>query len=250
MGAGAGDRVCVGPSLVTQSGFARVFDLATASGRELNQALHDLGPNTNATRWQVMNPRGRHSLAVGVDADVTIEIAGHAGYYCAGMNKLATVIVHGNVGVGVAENMMSGFVHVRGDASQAAGATARGGMLVIDGNAAARCGISLKGADIVVKGSVGHMSAFMAQSGTLLVLGDAGDSLGNSIYEARLYVRGAVAGLGADCIEKPLADRHRAEVHDKLRQAGLAGQVDVAEFRRYGSARQLYHFHVDHVDAY
>jgi len=235
---------------VTQADLARVCDLATASVRELNQVLHDLGPNTNATHWQVLNPRGRHSLAAGVDAAITIEIDGHAGYYCAGMNKLATVIVHGNVGVGVAENMMSGLVHVRGDASQAAGATARGGMLLIDGNAAARCGISLKGADIVVKGSVGHMSAFMAQAGTLVVLGDAGDSLGDSIYEAHLYVRGAVAGLGADCIEKPLADRHRAELHNKLQQAGLAGQVDVAAFRRYGSARQLYHFHVDHADAY
>ena len=102
-------------------------------------------------------------------------------------------------------------------------------MLVIDGNASARCGISLKGADIVVKGSVGHMSAFMAQAGTLVVLGDAGDSLGDSIYEAHLYVRGTVAGLGADCIEKPFADRHRAELHAKLQQAGLAGQVDVAD---------------------
>jgi methylamine---glutamate N-methyltransferase subunit B len=235
---------------VREAGFGRVFDLATATVRELNQALHDLGPDTNETHWQVLNPRGRHSLAVGVDAPVTIEIDGHAGYYCAGMNKLATIIVHGNVGPGVAENMMSGLVHVRGDASQAAGATARGGMLLIDGNAAARCGISLKGGDIVVKGSVGHMSAFMAQAGTLVVLGDAGDSLGDSIYEAHLYVRGTVAGLGADCIEKPLADRHRTELYDKLRQAGLAKQVDVGDFRRYGSARRLYHFHVDHADAY
>ena len=37
-----------------------------------------------------------------------IEIEGHVGYYCAGMNKQATVIVHGNAGPGVAENMMSG----------------------------------------------------------------------------------------------------------------------------------------------
>lgn len=235
---------------MTQRAFARVIDLEHVSVRDLNQALHDLAPDTNATHWQVLNPRGRHALAVGVDAEVTIEITGHAGYYCAGMNKRATVLVDGNVGVGAAENMMSGLVHVRGDASQAAGATAQGGMLVIDGNAAARCGISLKGADIVVKGSVGHMSAFMAQAGTLVVLGDAGDSLGDSIYEAHLYIRGTVAGLGADCTEKPLADRHRAELHAKLQQAGLAGQVDVAAFRRYGSARKLYHFHVDHADAY
>ena len=85
---------------------------------------------------------------------------------------------------------MSGRVHVKGDVSQSAGATGCGGLLIIDGNASARCGISLRGLDIVVKGSVGHMSAFMAQAGTLVVLGDAGDALGDSIYEAKLYVRG------------------------------------------------------------
>ena len=36
----------------------------------------------------------------------------------------------------------------------------------------------------------------MAQKGRLVVCGDAGDALGDSIYEAHLYVRGSVAGLG------------------------------------------------------
>jgi len=227
-----------------------MFDLAQDSVRALNAGLHALDPETNRTHWHVRNPGGRHSLAVGLTMPVTVEIEGHAGYYCAGMNQLATVIIHGNVSTGVAENMMSGFVHVRGDASQSAGASADGGMLLIDGNAAARCAISLKGADVVVKGSVGHLSAFMAQAGTLTVLGDAGESLGDSIYEAHLYVRGRVASLGADCIEKTLQDRHRTELFAKLQAAGLAGAVDVGEFRRYGSARRLYNFHVDHAASY
>ena len=62
----------------------------------------------------------------------------------------------------------------------------------------------MKGIDIVVGGSVGHMSAFMAQRGNLVVCGDAGEALGDSIYEARLYVKGKVANLGADCIEKDM----------------------------------------------
>jgi glutamate synthase domain-containing protein 3 len=226
------------------------FDLAHRPVRELNAALHALRPDTNETHWRVANPRGRHAVAVGIDAPVMVEIDGHVGYYCAGMNKHASVTINGNAGPGVAENLISGFVHVRGDASQAAGATGCGGMLVIDGNAAARCGISMKGIDIVVKGSAGHMSAFMAQAGTLIVLGDVGDALGDSIYEARLYVRGAVKSLGADCVEKPLADTHRSELLEKLEAAGIAGEVDVADFRRYGSQRALYHFHVDNVAAY
>ena len=226
-----------------------LVDLASTPVRALNQALHTLGADTNRTMWRVLNARGQHALAVGVDAAVSIEIAGHAGYYCAGMNKGATVVIEGNAGNGVAENMMSGHVHVRGDASAAAGATAHGGMLVIDGNASSRCGISMKGIDIVVGGSVGHMSAFMAQAGTLTVLGDAGESLGDSIYEAQLFVRGSVASLGADCIEKPMEGHHRDALAERLARAGFAG-VDPGSFRRYGSARRLYHFHVDNAGAY
>jgi len=225
-------------------------DLAKSSVRELNAALHRLGKDTNETQWRVRNPRGQHSVAVGLEAPVTIEIDGHVGYYCAGMNKDATVIVNGNAGQGIAENMMSGKVWVKGDASQAAGATGCGGLLVIDGNASARCGISMKGIDIVVKGAVGHLSAFMAQAGNLVVLGDAGEALGDSIYEARLFVRGRVHGLGADCIEKPMKDHHKADLRRLLDAAGLGGEADVGQFRRYGSARQLYHFHIDHAGSY
>lgn len=227
------------------------IDLASGSVRELNAALHALcGKPTNETLWRVANPRGQHSVAVGVDAPIAIEVDGPVGYYCGGMNKQARITINGNAGVGLGENIMSGFIHVKGDASQSAGATGCGGMIVIDGNASARCGISMKGVDIVVKGSVGHMSAFMAQAGNLVVLGDAGEALGDSLYEAKLFVRGGVASLGADCIEKEMRDEHRAVLAAKLAEAGLSGSVDIGEFRRYGSARTLYHFHVDNVSSY
>jgi glutamate synthase domain-containing protein 3 len=225
-------------------------DLAQTSRRDLNSRLHALSQDTNETLWRVENPQGQHALAAGLDAPITIEIAGHVGYYCAGMNKQAVVVVEGNAGVGVAENMLSGMVHVKGDASQSAGATAHGGLLVIDGNASARCGISMKGVNIVVKGSIGPMSAFMAQSGALVVLGDAGDALGDSIYEAKLYVRGEVKSLGADCVEKKLDEEHRSELRALLDAAGLNGEVKVEEFKRYGSGRRLYNFHVDNAGAY
>lgn len=227
----------------------QTVDLAATPLRDLNRRLHALAPDTNETHWRVENPAGRHAIAAGLNTPVTVEIAGHAGYYCAGMNQHATVVVEGNAGVGVAENMMSGKVHVKGDASQSAGATAHGGLLVIDGNASARCGISMKGIDIVVKGSIGPMSAFMAQAGALVVLGDAGDALGDSIYEARLYVRGTVKGLGADCIEKPMEAEHLQQVAALLAAAGVE-DVSPEAFRRYGSARGLYTFHVDNAAAY
>jgi glutamate synthase domain-containing protein 3 len=145
--------------------------------------------------------------------------------------------------------MMSGAIIVKGDASQYAGATGKGGLLVIEGNASSRCGISMKGIDIVVHGDIGHMSAFMAQSGNLVVLGDAGDALGDSIYEARLFVRGQVKSLGADCIKKEMRQEHLDILKGLLERAGITG-VKPEDFTRYGSARTLYNFNIDNADAY
>ena len=227
----------------------RKIDLAATSLRELNQDLHRQSDGTNEPQWEVLNPRGLHAVAVGVDAPITIDIHGSVGYYCAGMNKKARVTVYGSAGSGVAENMMSGKVVIKGDASQYAGATGRGGLLVIEGNASSRCGISMKGIDIVVRGNIGHMSAFMAQSGHLVVLGDAGDALGDSIYEAKLFVRGSVKSLGADCIEKDMRPEHHEQLAKLLESAGITG-VSTKEFKRYGSARKLYTFNIDNADAY
>jgi glutamate synthase domain-containing protein 3 len=221
---------------------AELIDLAETSLRDLNQRLHDAEEGA----FRIVNPNGEHAVACGINAPLDVEIVGHVGYYCAGMNQLANVRVHGNVGTGVAENIMSGSVVVAGNASQSAAATGRGGLVVIHGDAAARCGISMKGVDIVVRGSVGHMSAFMAQRGCLVVCGDAGDALGDSIYETHVYVRGSVAGPGADCIEKELREHHVEELRALLERAGFT-DLDPSEFRRYGSARQLYNFHVDNA---
>jgi glutamate synthase domain-containing protein 3 len=225
-------------------------DLAVTPVRELNQRLHDLATQASGRHhWRVLNSNGAHAVACGLDAGVEVEVEGHVGYYCAGMNKRAIVRVHGNAGTGLAENMMSGTVVVDGSASQSAGATGRGGLLVILGDAAARCGISMKGIDIVVRGSIGHMGAFMAQTGCLVVCGDAGDALGDSLYEARLYVRGTVAGLGADCIEKELGPEHRDQLRSLFERAQIE-DLDPSDFRRYGSARQLYNFKVDNASLY
>ena len=221
------------------------YDLANGSLRELNETLHAQNHSTNQTAWEVENPKGAHAIACGLNAPIEVTVKGSTGYYSAGMNQQATVNITGSAGPGVAENMMSGKVVIDGDASQYAGATGHGGLLVIKGNASSRCGISMKGINIVVHGSIGHMSAFMAQSGNLVVCGDAGDALGDSCYEARLFVRGSVKSLGADCEQKEM----RAE-HLKILKALLAESESDAkpeEFMRYGSARNLYNFNIDNA---
>jgi glutamate synthase domain-containing protein 3 len=159
------------------------------------------------------------------------------------MNQQAHVVIDGNAGPGVAEGMTSGVVHVRGFASVAAGAAAHGGLLIIDGDASLRCGISIKGIDIVVGGSVGDYSAFMAQAGRLVVCGDAGDGLGDSLYEAVIYVRGRIKSLGADAREEPMSEEDVRVVGELLARAGL--EHDPRSFKRVASKRELYHWNAD-----
>lgn len=223
-----------------------VFDLSSKTVRELNQFLHHElnGPE----HIKILNPDGQHSIAVGLDAPVAVDIHGHAGYFTAGMNKLADVTVHGNVGWSLAENIMSGSVRVKGNASECAGASGHGGLVVIEGDASSRCGISMKGCDIVVGGSVGHMSAFMAQAGNLVICGDADHGLGDSLYEALIYVRGEIHGLGADARIEDMQDADYLAVSELLSRAGF--DYDPKTFRRVASARSLYHWNADHFQEY
>ena len=119
----------------------QTIDLEDQGLRALNETLQSQDSDTNQTEWLVTNPRGSHSIAVGLDAPIDVTIKGSTGYYCGGMNKQASITVDGSAGPGVAENMMSGKIVIEGDASQYAGATGRGGLLVIKGNASSRCGI-------------------------------------------------------------------------------------------------------------
>ena len=219
------------------------FDLAQTPLRELNQFLHQEAKAGTVDVVQVLNPDGAHNIAVGLDCPVTVEIHGHAGYYAGGMNKQAKVTVFGSAGTGVGENMMSGTVHVKGFASNGAGASAHGGLLVIEGDAGLRCGISLKGGDIVVGGSVGSFSAFMAQAGRMVICGDAGHALGDSLYEAVLYVRGEIKSLGADAAIEPMSEADCAAVAGLLAAAGF--DYDPKSFKRVASKRELYHWNAD-----
>jgi len=63
-------------------------------------------------------------------------------------------------------------------------------------------------------------------------------------------VRGPVRSLGTDCVPKPLGATELQILDSLLRSAALRDAASPEEFKLYGSARSLYHFHVDHAGAY
>lgn len=211
---------------------------AELSVRSVNAALRGL---PGGTVVRITEPRGRHNLAVGLQAELDITIDGNAGYFIAGLCDGPTVTVNGFVGWSAGENLMSGVVRVRGNASECAGASAHGGIVIVEGDASSRAGISLKGGSVVVGGDVGHMTGFMAQAGTILIGGNAGESLGDSLYEAVIYVAGKIASLGSDARVEELSGADVAHVSELVSATGLT-HIQPEDVVRVASAKQLYRF--------
>ncbi len=227
---------------VTGVGALRV-DCDQLSVREINSLFHGLPEQSEAV---VVQPRGRHNLAVGVPRTMHITIDGNAGYFVGGLGGARDgsgpdIVVNGFVGWSVGENLMGGTIRVRGSASQSAGASARGGRIFVEGHASLRAGISLKGGTVVVAGNAGAMTGFMAQAGTILIGGNAGHALGDSLYEAVIYVQGTIASLGADAVVDEMTDEDVLAVKRLVEASGF-DHIDPDRITKVASARQLYHF--------
>jgi methylamine---glutamate N-methyltransferase subunit B len=219
--------------------------------RGVNQALRSLPEGSSA---QVVQPRGRHNLAVGLATPRSIVVDGNAGYFLGGLGGSSDgsgpdIVVNGFVGWSVGENLMGGSIRVRGSASQSAGSSARGGHIMIEGDASLRAGISLKGGTLSIAGNAGAMSGFMAQAGTILVGGNAGHGLGDSLYEAVIYVGGTIASLGADAVVEEMSDDDLLAVKRLIEETGF-DHIDPQSVTRVASARQLYHFSTHNHGSY
>ncbi len=214
------------------------LDCASLTTREVNAALRELPAGSGV---RLLNPRGRHNLAVGLSHEIDIEIDGHAGYFIGGLSDGPSITVNGFVGWSLAENLISGTVRVRGNASECCGATSHGGTIIVHGDTSSRAGISLKGAELVIGGDVGHMSGFMAQAGTMLIGGNAGHALGDSLYEAVIYVAGSIASLGSDARVEELSEHDVATVTALVERAGF-DHISAENVTRVASAKQLYNF--------
>jgi glutamate synthase domain-containing protein 3 len=211
------------------------LDAAAMSTREINRSLQALRCGTAV----VVDPAGRHNLAVGLNAPVRVQIDGPAGFYAGGLGKRAHVTVNGPAGCGTGENLMSGDVRVRGSAAESAAASARGGVVVVEGGCSSSAGISLKGATLAIGGNAGAYCGVLGQSGVILVGGDAGPCLGDFLYEAVIYVGGKIASLGADAVVEEITEHDVTFVKILAEGCGF-DHVSPADVTKVVSTRRLY----------
>ncbi len=98
------------------------LDCTLIGTRGVNRTLQAL-PDGAAV--QILQPWGRHNLAVGLARDIAVTVDGNAGYFlggqCGRWDGGPDIVVDGFVGWSVGENLMGGSIRVRGSASQSAG---------------------------------------------------------------------------------------------------------------------------------
>ncbi len=208
---------------------------------EVNRSIRELMAEGYGT-IVIKNPRGMHSLGVGILNRLNLIIDGSTGYFSTGLIDGPNVRINGRVGWSCGENMMAGTVMIEKNAGSTFGAAMRGGDLVCRGHVGSRTGIDQKGGTIIVGGDTGALTGFMMQRGRMIICGNAGKNLGDSMYDGTIFVGGEIRSLGVDAIEAELTDLDRSWLNRKLRQYGLMPEKGVDHFTKVVAGKQLWNY--------
>ncbi|QGX97055.1 GXGXG motif-containing protein [Roseovarius faecimaris] len=217
------------------------IDTDNMTTTEVNSKIRDLMAEGYGT-IVLKNPRGKHSLGVGILSRLNLIIEGSTGYFGVGLIDGPNVRINGRVGWSCAENMMSGTVVVEKNAGSTFGAAMRGGDLVCKGSVGSRTGIDQKGGTIIVGGDVGALTGFMMQRGRMVICGNAGKNLGDSMYDGTIYVGGEIKSFGVDAVTAELTDLDKAWLTRKLTQYGLMPEKGVDHFTKVVAGKQLWNY--------
>jgi glutamate synthase domain-containing protein 3 len=217
------------------------IDADKLTSTEVNAGIRDLMAQGYGT-VVIQNPRGKHSLGVGILNRLNLIFEGSLGYFAVGLLDGPNVRINGRVGWSCGDNMMSGTIVIEKNAGSTFGAAIRGGDLVCRGSVGSRTGIDMKGGTIIVGGDTGAYSGFMMQRGRMVVCGNAGKNLGDSMYDGTIYIGGEIRSLGVDAVRADLTDLDRAWLTRKLTLYGLKPEKGVDHFTKIAAGKQLWNY--------
>ena len=221
------------------------IDTDEMTSTEVNARIRELMAEGYGT-IVIKNPRGKHSIGVGILSKLNLIFEGSLGYFGLGLIDGPNVRISGRVGWSCGENMMSGTILIEKNAGSTFGAALRGGDLVCRGSVGSRTGIDMKGGTIIVGGDTGALSGFMMQRGRIVVCGNSGKDLGDSIYDGTIYIGGEIRSLGVDAVEAELTDTDKSWLTRKLNQYELSPEKGVDHFTKIVAGKQLWNY--DNLD--
>lgn len=217
------------------------LDVGELNATEANSKLRSLMQEGHGTII-IKNPRGQHSLGVGILNRLNLVFEGSLGYFACGLIDGPNIRINGRVGWSCGENMMAGTLIVEKNAGSTFGAAIRGGDIVCRGSVGSRTGIDMKGGTIIVGGNTGALSGFMMQRGRMVVCGDARKNLGDSMYDGTIYIGGKIQSCGVDAVEAELTELDRQWLKRKLGLYDLIPEKGVDHFTKIVSGKQLWNY--------
>lgn len=217
------------------------IDADDYTATEVNCKLRELMEQGYGT-IVVKNPRGKHSLGVGILNRLNLIFEGSLGYFGVGLIDGPNVVIKGRVGWSCGENMLSGTVVIEKNAGSTFGAALRGGDLVSKGSVGSRTGIDQKGGTILVGGDTGALSGFMMQRGRMVVCGNAGKNLGDSMYDGTIFIGGEIRSLGVDAVPAELTELDKGWLKRKLGQYDMIPAKGVDHFQKIVAGKQLWNY--------
>ena len=217
------------------------IDTDEMTSTEVNARIRELMAEGYGT-IVIKNPRGKHSIGVGILSKLNLIFEGSLGYFGLGLIDGPNVRISGRVGWSCGENMMSGTILIEKNAGSTFGAALRGGDLVCRGSVGSRTGIDMKGGTIIVGGDTGALSGFMMQRGRIVVCGNSGKDLGDSIYDGTIYIGGEIRSLGVDAVEAELTNTDKSWLTRKLNQYELSPEKGVDHFTKIVAGKQLWNY--------
>ena len=72
-----------------------ILDLLKKPLSEINTYLQNIDQSNIKKNYIILNPNGLHAICAGLKKNISVHINGHTGYYCAGMNQNAKIIIEG-----------------------------------------------------------------------------------------------------------------------------------------------------------
>ena len=189
-------------------------DLARLPVRQANERIRAHGEAGEDV--EVLNPDARHHIGVGLTAPIRVRVRGSAGYFCAGLSDQARFEVDNNVGWGLADNMYTGSVVVRGNAGAIAGVAIRGAEVVVHGNLGSRAGQVMKAGTLCCAANANFMAGYMMYGGRIVLLGDSGERVGEDMTGGEIFVGGKIRDLGSDAALTDLAEGDDDSVREFL----------------------------------
>ena len=131
-----------------------------------------------------------------------IIIKGNAGDHVGENMKGGEIHVYGNAGSDVGSFMSGGKIYIYGNAGSDVGGGMQGGELIIDGNAGDHVGSGMDGGEIIINGNASYVGSYM-RKGKIVVYGNARGDIGWNMKGGEIHLNGDYGSISQ--LPKPIS---------------------------------------------